>query len=70
MTTEAIDELETFFNGIEIPKEIQIYPGVKMLDAPKTIKQYLEHCRTTKPGLYTTEPRFNDLIHLQKMLSA
>jgi hypothetical protein len=69
MTPEALDQLEAFFNSVEVPQVILLYPGVTLNDVPNAIKQWINHCRTTKPGLYTTEPRFADLLRLQELLN-
>jgi hypothetical protein len=69
MTAKDLDELEGFFNAATIPETMQLSKGVLMHNVPAQIKHYLELLRTDKPGLYTTEPRYQDLIRIREILT-
>jgi hypothetical protein len=69
MTAKDIDELEEFFNVVTIPQTIQLSQGVMMQNAPEHVKGYIDLLRTLKPGLYTTEPRYQDLLRIREILS-
>ncbi len=69
MTAADIDALEDFFKAADIPKEIQLSKGVKILNAPASIPQHIDYLRRTPPGQYTTEPRYQDLLRLRMILS-
>lgn len=42
------DEYEAAFHGIDLPKEAQLYPGVRVSDVPEFIEAELTLLRGTK----------------------
>jgi len=64
-----IDELEEYFNSIEIPETVKFDRGTTWHNVPQQVKHYIELIRLKGIGQYTTQPSLDRLIQLKAFLS-
>jgi hypothetical protein len=69
MTLPELDELETYFNSIEIPETVVLNRGITWHNVREHVQEYMALIREKGIGLYTTQPRFNRLLELKDFLS-
>jgi hypothetical protein len=62
-----IKDLEDWFEKADLPKEIELSPGIKITDCRKFVKSHLEYCKDGHPEFI--KPYFDHLKELQKALA-
>jgi hypothetical protein len=65
----TIEELEEYFNSVEIPHTIRFDRGTTWNNVPAHVKEYIDLIKLKGLGQYTTQPRFDRLIQLKNYLS-
>ena len=65
----SLEELEAYFQGIELPAQVELVTGVVIMDIPLFLDSHLSYIKSN-PGLRSTDvflQRLNDLqIILEK----
>jgi hypothetical protein len=66
----TIEELEEYFNSVELPETVVFNRGVTWRNVPGHVAQYIALIKQKGLGLYTTQPSFDRLLELHAILSA
>ena len=59
----SIEELEAYFQGIELPEQVELVTGVVIMDVPLFLQSHFSYIKNN-PGLKSTDvflQRLNDL---------
>lgn len=68
VTIEDIEELERFFNSVDIPLVMKPNPGVTCFNTPQFIQNSLIVLKEGNLKGFYAEVRYNDLLQLRKLL--
>jgi hypothetical protein len=63
--TDQLNELETYFNSVEIPEIVKFDRGTTWHNVPQHVKHYLDLIKLKGLGQYTTQPSLDRLIELR-----
>lgn len=67
-TKEEIAEMEVFFAGRELPRELHINPGIKVLNLQAFIALTLHELKDTDIRDAVLRPRWMDLLAIRRQL--
>ena len=68
-TIEQIEELESYFASIEVPKTIKLHGAITFQDPPKFVEENLKRLKEAKLAQVVMAPRYEDLLEIKKALS-
>lgn len=64
----TIEELEEYFNSVEIPQTVKFNRGTTWHNVPQHVKDYITLIKQKGLGQYTTQPSFDRLLELKAFL--
>jgi len=62
----SVEELEAYFQGIELPEQVELVTGVVIMDVPLFLQSHFSYIKNN-PGLKSTDvflQRLNDLYNI------
>jgi hypothetical protein len=66
----TIEELEEYFNAVQIPQTVTFDRGTTWHDVPQHVLQYIALIKQKGLGQYTTQPSFDRLLELKAFISS
>lgn len=68
LTQHEIEQLDHFFNNVNIPKEIKVNKALTYTDLPAFIHENLEKLKLGTLATIVAQARFDDLVRIKEVM--